>query len=95
LKCEHNHRVEDTRKRSLLKALTGNGFEVLFDTIIMASFFIFIGIKAPDAIGIGFGLSICTEILCFITNYFNDRLWNKTQWGRKVIDIEEQDKTKD
>jgi len=83
----HKHRVEDTRKRSLLKALTGNGLEIVFDTFIFGYVFIQLGIGVPEAIGIGFGLSVMTEILCFVTNYFNDRLWNRTQFGRKVRDI--------
>ena len=83
----HKHKVEDTRKRSLLKALTGNGLEVIFDTIIFGFIFVTLGMELPEAAGIGFGLSIMVEILCAITNYFNDRAWNKIQWGRKVEDV--------
>lgn len=83
----HKHKVEDTRKRSLLKALTGNGMEVIFDTIIFGMVFVALGMEIPHAAGIGFGLSVATELLCFVTNYFNDRVWNRVQWGRKVKDV--------
>jgi len=83
----HKHKVEDTRKRSLLKALTGNGLEVIFDTIIFGIVFVALGMEVSHAVGVGLGLSILTEILCFITNYFNDRAWNRTQFGRKIIEL--------
>lgn len=85
----HKHKVEDTRKRSLLKALTGNGLEVLFDTLIFGTALTALGLSVPEAAGLGLILSIGTEILCFITNYFNDRAWNRIQWGRKVEDVDE------
>lgn len=85
----HKHKVEDTRKRSLLKALTGNGLEVLFDTFIFGTVFHLLGLPIVEAVGTGLGLSVLTECLCFITNYFNDRVWNRVQWGRKVEDVDE------
>lgn len=88
----HKHKVEDSRKRSFLKALTGNGLEVIFDTVIFGTIFkTFLGLSLPEAAGLGLALSIITELLCFVTNYFNDRIWNRLQWGRKVKEIEEED----
>jgi len=85
----HGHKVEDTRLRSALKALTGNGLEVIFDTLLLMPLLVYLGMPIHEAIGLGVGISVVVEILCFITNYFNDRAWNRIQWGRKVIDIED------
>lgn len=74
--------VKDSRKRSFLKALTGNGLEVLIDTILLSVIFSILGVASP--VPISFVLSVITEVLCFITNYCNDRAWNFIQWGRKV-----------
>lgn len=76
------HIVKDTKMRSLFKALTGNGLEVLLDTILLSFIFGILGVASP--IPISFALSVATEILCFVTNFCNDRLWNLTQYGRKV-----------
>lgn len=88
----HKHKVEDTRKRSFFKALTGNGLEIIFDTFIFGLAFRILGLSIPEAAGLGLALSVLTEVLCFITNYFNDRIWNRTQWGRKVKDEETKEK---
>jgi len=80
----HKHKVEDTRKRSLLKALTSNGLEVLVDTILFDRVLSSFGISI---LPLAFGLSVTVEFLCFVTNYLNDRAWNRIQWGRKVIEI--------
>jgi len=85
----HHHKVEDTRKRSLLKALTGNGLEIIIDTILIGTVLNLLGMPHPYEFAGAF--SVVTEIMCFITNYMNDRVWNKIQWGRKVEDIEEED----
>lgn len=79
---ENKHIVKDTKKRSLFKALTGNGLEVLIDTIFLTAILTLIGV--PDPAPISFTLSVITEFLCFVTNFFNDRIWNLFQWGRKV-----------
>ena len=81
----HKHKVEDTKLRSALKALSGNGLEVVVDTLLFASILSILGVSSP--VPISFALSVATEILCFITNYFNDRAWNRIQWGRVVVDV--------
>lgn len=82
----HRHKISDERKRSFFKALTGNGLEILIDTFILGTILQILGIPSPYQISLG--LSVLTEVLCFLTNYFNDRLWNRFQWGRKVEDEE-------
>jgi len=85
----HGHKVEDTRLRSVCKAFSGNGLEVIFDTLLLLPLLMYLGMPIHEAAGLGIGISVLVEILCFITNYFNDRAWNRIQWGRKVIDIED------
>ena len=89
MKCNHSHRVNDTRKRSLLKALTGYIFEVIADTFIISTGLRLLGFETEIAFIGGLALAGVTEILCFCIHYINDRLWNKVQWGRMVEDIEE------
>ena len=88
----HKHKVEDARKRSILKALTGNGFEIIIDTLLIGS--VLHLLEMPYAFGFAGIFSVVTEFLCFVTNYFNDRAWNKIQWGRVVEDIDEFDTNK-
>ena len=85
----HTHEIEDTRKRSLLKALTGNGLEAVLDTLIIGTILTWLGMPIIEAAGLGISLSVTIEFLCFVTNYCNDRIWNRTQWGRTIKDVKE------
>ena len=69
-------RINETRKRSLLKSLTQRIFEIIVDTLIL-SFFI-------DS-HIALGLAVFIEFLCWISHYINERLWNKIDYGREVM----------
>lgn len=89
----HKHKVNDTKLRSLFKALTSNGLEILVDTILISFVLSSLGISSP--IPISFALSVITEVLCFITNYFNDRVWNRCQWGRVVTDVKKPNPDRD
>jgi len=55
------------------------------DTLVLGSVLALIGI--PFSFEIGGIMALVTELLCFLTHYGNDRIWNKIQWGRKVFDI--------
>lgn len=88
----HEHKVEDTRKRSFLKALTGYTLEVIIDTFIFWTLLVVIGIEPGHAIPLGAGFSLLTESICFLSHYLNDRIWNRAQWGRKVEDEEAKEK---
>jgi len=82
-KKDEKHIIKDSRKRSFLKALTGNGLEVLIDTLLLSFILFSLGVSSP--VPISFALSVITEILCFVTNYCNDRIWNLFQYGREII----------
>lgn len=91
MKHNHNHKVNETRRRSLLKALSGYIFEVTVDTFIIGIGLKLLGqFETGAAFAGGFTLAAITEVLCFVSHYINDRLWNKVQWGRQVEDVEEE-----
>lgn len=69
-------KIEETKLRSLLKTCTARIFEVIVDTIL---FHCFIG-----EIHISLGLAIAVEVLCSLVNFINERLWNLTDFGRKI-----------
>jgi hypothetical protein len=33
------------------------------------------------------GVAIGIEGLCYALTYFNERGWNRIQWGRKIINV--------
>lgn len=86
MESEKLPKVEDSRKRSIMKALTANLLEVIFDTIVMGIIFSFLGLPTEEAFLSGGGLAVLTQVICFFTQYVADRIWNKTQWGRKIVE---------
>jgi len=77
----HKHKVEDTRARSILKALTGRALEISVGSFVIA--FVFTANLALSA-----SVALVNEGFCAVVSYFNDRAWNRVQWGRKVEDID-------
>jgi uncharacterized membrane protein len=75
-KCEE-HRVDETHARSIAKGVTGRLIEIAVDTAIL----VLLGINPFESVGV----AVALEGLCFATCYFNERLWNKVSWGRRVI----------
>jgi len=76
--CEHDkQRVDETHKRSIAKGITGRLIEIAVDTAILS----FLGINPFQSLGV----AIIIEGLCFASSYFNERLWNKVLWGRRII----------
>lgn len=75
--CEHKPKVNETRSRSFLKAVTARILEVLVDTLI----FSFVGFPLFES----FGLAILVEFVCFLVCYILERIWNKVDYGRKII----------
>ena len=71
------HIVKETKLRSILKALSGRAFEISVGTFVI-SFLIIQDLEKS------LGIAILNEGLCAITSYINDRIWNLTQFGRKV-----------
>jgi len=84
-----NHIVSETRVRSLLKSLSGYGLEVLVDSIVLSLGLTALGLPPDVAIKGGGAFAALTEVFCFCTHYFTERVWNKISWGRKVIEKKE------
>jgi hypothetical protein len=80
----HEYRVHESRKRSLLKALTGYLFEVGIDTLIIGMILGIMGLSTEVAFTGGFGISLLTELFCFLSRYGSERLWNRLDYGRHV-----------
>jgi len=79
---DHKHKVEDTRARSILKALTGRALEISIGSFVIA--FVFTANLALSA-----SVALINEGFCAFVCYFNDRAWNRIQWGRKVEDVKD------
>lgn len=69
-------KINETRKRSLLKAISFRILEIVLDTLIL-SFFV-----TPI---IAIGLAVTLEALCLVLHYGFERLWNKIGYGREII----------
>ena len=68
-------RVNETRKRSLAKAVSFRIIEVAVDTLILSCFVeVFVAV----------GLSIILEFICLILHYIFERAFNLIQWGREI-----------
>jgi len=76
---EHEHKVNETKKRSLLKGISMRVLEVTVDTILLS-------ILGLD-IHVSIGVSIAIEGICFAVHFVNERLWNHVQWGRQVVEM--------
>lgn len=88
----HKHKVNDTKLRSVLKTFSSRIIEVAVDTFLIGSVYTFFHV--PHAYELATGMAVAIEVLCALTNYLNDRLWNQIQWGREVEDIEKEDTNK-
>lgn len=71
------HVVWESRRRSILKALTGRALEISIGTFVVSYFIL-------GDITKSFGIATLHEMLCAITSYINDRIWNLSQWNRRV-----------
>lgn len=68
-------KVNDGCARSFAKGLTDKAAEVILDTLVFSPF-----LATPTAAS----LAIVVEMLCFLMNFFNERLWNLTDWNREI-----------
>ena len=69
-------KVNETRKRSLLKSTSFRVVEITIDSLIL-SFFI------TPAIAIGIAIAI--EGICWGAQYVSERVWNKINYGREIV----------
>jgi hypothetical protein len=70
------NKVNEKCSRSIARGITGRILEVAVDTALLSIF-----TEAPLALG----LAVTVEGICFITSFINDRLWNRTDWRRKIV----------
>lgn len=85
----HKHRVDETKKRSLLKAITGRAIEITVGTLIFGTIIMFVFPDISNPYLAGLGLNLVEEGLCFLITFLTERVWNKISWGRNVEDMEE------
>jgi len=65
--------IHETRRRSLLKAISFRIIEITLDSVILSIF-----VDTHVAIGLAIGL----EAMCMGLHYGFERIWNKIQYGR-------------
>ncbi len=82
----HKHEINETRKRSFLKAVSGRIVEISIGTLVFGTVLTFFNFPNPYALG--FGLNLLEELLCFLVTYGTERIWNRIHWGRNVEDVE-------
>jgi|GEM_PF-7069172 uncharacterized membrane protein len=91
--CHHKHKVCESRLRTLIKGFSSHVIEFILDFVLFDAFLTYISKSSVsmtllnNAISSGV-LAVIVEVICFSIGYFNERLWNRSQWQRKVIDIE-------
>lgn len=85
MSCSHKHEVNETRKRSLVKAISFRIIEFAVDVVILLSL---MRSGLPELVIAGLG-AMLVESSCGVGYYFWERLWNRIDWGREVKDIEE------
>jgi hypothetical protein len=80
-KCTHKHKIYESHLRTAFKGVTAKTLEVFFDFIVLNLLFH----RPAESLGAAIGL----EALCYGLNYLNERGWNRIQWQRKVIEVED------
>ena len=83
---QHKHEVNETRTRSLAKAIFGRVIEIIIGGTIFG--FVLTALGFQYAFTIGFGLNVIEELVCFVVTFVTERMWNRINWGRTVEDIE-------
>ena len=69
-------KVNETRRRSLLKASSFRVLEIALDSLILSIF-----LSPPVAIGV----AVLLEVLCFVLHFSFERVWNRIEYGRQII----------
>lgn len=72
-------RVNETRKRSLLKAISFRVIEIAASTTIL---YFWAGVSLETAIS----LAVVIEVICLLLHFGFERVWNKIQYGRHIVE---------
>jgi uncharacterized membrane protein len=75
-KVRKEHKFTETTLRSLLKTMGFRAIEILIDTAILMT----INSNFQENLVI----SICIELICWMLSFIWERLWNRTDFGRKA-----------
>ena len=67
--------IYETRMRSFWKAVSFRLIEIAVDTLILSFF-----VKVPVAVG----LAVALEVICLVLHYVFERVWNRSNYGRKI-----------
>ena len=70
-------RVNETRKRSLLKAISFRILEVAIDAVILSIF------VSPQ---LAVTLAVILEGLCLALHFGFERVWNRIEYGRHIVE---------
>lgn len=80
------HQVIESKLRSILRVITGRALEISIGTGVISFLLL-------RNLALSFATAVLSETVCAATSYVNNRLWNKTQWGLRVIHVKEGKKT--
>jgi len=69
-------KINETRKRSLLKAVSFRVIEIVVDALILSVF------VSPE---VAIGLAVLLELLCLGLHYGCERIWNRIPYGRHIV----------
>lgn len=69
-------KINETRKRSLLKAISFGAIEVVFEFCVLIWF-----VEIHNAIW----MVILFKSVCIGLDYLKERWWNKTDYGREIL----------
>jgi len=72
-------KVYETKKRSLIKAVSFRVIEIAVDSLIL-SFFV------TPAVAIS--LAVAIEGLCLSVHFIFERIWNKINYGRHIYEAD-------
>jgi len=83
-------RIYETRGRSLLKAISFRLIEIGVDTGLIYLVFSHLDAIAEflhlSYLQTAFGLAVTLELICLTLHYGFERLWNKINYGRYIVE---------
>lgn len=80
--CQHSHKVNETRRRSLVKTISFRVIEIIMDILLIIAC---MRSGLPELM-IASMAAISVEASCGIGYYIWERLWNRIDWGRIIFD---------
>jgi len=75
-------KIHETKMRSFMKGVTAKTLEIIVDFTLL-SLLQFVCIRTVH-INISIVGSLLIEVACFCLGFINERMWNRTDWGRII-----------